>query len=75
MDLSDRRQVIQQHQVQRLRQMLQAVLPTNRFYQEKFGQQGLSDVASLEVLKNLPFTTKTELVQDQADYPPYGSAR
>ena len=48
MDLSDGRQVIQQHQVQRLRQMLQVVLPTNRFYQKKFGQQGLSNVASLE---------------------------
>jgi len=73
MDLSDRRQVIQQHQVQRLRQMLQVVLPTNRFYQKKFGQQSLSDVASLEILKGLPFTTKSELVQDQADHPPYGS--
>ena len=73
MDLSDRRQVIRQHQVQRLRQMLQVVLPTNRFYQKKFSKQGLSDVASLEVLKDLPFTTKSELVQDQADHPPYGS--
>ncbi len=73
MDLADRRQVIEQHQVQRLRQMLQVVLPTNRFYQKKFGKQGLSDVASLEVLKDLPFTTKSELVQDQAKNPPYGS--
>jgi len=73
MDPSDERQVIEQHQVQRLRQMLQVVLPTNRFYQEKFGKQGLSDVASLEVLKGFPFTTKSELVQDQADHPPYGS--
>jgi len=70
---SDGRQVIQQHQVQRLRQLLQIVLPTNRFYQEKFGKQDLPDVASLEVLKGLPFTTKSELVQDQADHPPYGS--
>ncbi len=70
---SDGRQVIQQHQVQRLRQLLQIVLPTNRFYQEKFGKQDLLDVAALEVLKGLPFTTKSELVQDQADHPPYGS--
>jgi len=73
MDSSGGKQVIEQHQGQRLRRMLQVVLPTNRFYQEKFGQQGLSDVASLEVLKDLPFTTKSELVQDQADHPPYGS--
>ncbi len=73
MDPSDGRQVIEQHQVQRLRRMLQVVLPTNRFYQLKFGKQGLSDVASLEVLKAIPFTTKSELVQDQADHPPYGS--
>jgi len=70
---SDGRQVIEQHQVQRLRQMLQVVLPTNRFYQKKFGKQGLSDMASLEVLKDLPFTTKSDLVQDQAKNPPYGS--
>ena len=70
---SDGRQVIQQHQVQRLHQLLQIILPTNRFYQEKFGKQDLPDVATLEVLKGLPFTTKSELVQDQADHPPYGS--
>jgi len=73
MDSSGGKQVIEQHQGQRLRRMLQVVLPTNRFYQEKFGQRDLSDVASLEVLKDLPFTTKSELVQDQADHPPYGS--
>ncbi len=73
MDPSDGRQVIEQHQVQRLRQMLQVVLSTNRFYQGKLEKLGLADLDSLEALKGFPFTTKPELVQDQANHPPYGS--
>ncbi len=73
MDFSQDRKRIQQHQVDRLRQMLQVVLTANRFYQKKIGNQGLSHLASHEVLKGLPFTTKSELVQDQANHPPYGN--
>ena len=68
MDFSQDRKRIQQHQVDRLRQMLQVVLTANCFYQKKIGNQGLSHLASHEVLKGLPFTTKSELVQDQANH-------
>ncbi len=73
MDISEDRSLIQKHQLQKLRQMLQVVLPKNRFYQEKLGEQGLSDADSMAVFKGFPFTTKSELVQDQAHRPPYGS--
>ncbi len=56
------------NQTQRLRELLAAILPANRFYAEKFA--GL-DLQRAE-LSRLPFTTKAELVADQQAFPPYG---
>ena len=55
-------------QARRLRELLAAILPQNRFYAEKFA--GV-DPSRAEFAK-LPFTTKTELVADQKAHPPYG---
>ncbi len=62
-------------QGERLRSLLAAILPANRFYAEKFAAAGVSarDVRGLEHLPHLPFTTKAELLADQAAHPPYGS--
>lgn len=57
-------------QLTRLWEMLRAVLPTNHFYQRKLS--GV-DPAQLTTLARLPFTTKTDLLQDQAAHPPYGN--
>jgi phenylacetate-CoA ligase len=61
-------------QRERLRALLREVLPRNRFYARKFA--GLaSDARGLdpaEELQQLPFTTKPELLADQAAHPPYG---
>jgi phenylacetate-CoA ligase len=54
----------------RLRDLLAAILPGNRFYASKFA--GV-DPARAE-LSDLPFTTKAELLADQQAFPPYGSA-
>src|SRR5262245_57462440 len=58
------------HQADRLRAMLAAILPGNRFYARKFAATGV-DVSA--VLSHLPFTTKAELVADQQEHPPYGT--
>lgn len=55
-------------QARRLRELLAAILPQNRFFAEKFA--GV-DPSRAEFAK-LPFTTKTELVADQKAHPPYG---
>src|SRR5262249_7211624 len=60
----------------RLRMLLAEILPRNQFYNAKFTQAGLkpSDIRTPADLARLPFTTKTELLDDQAAHPPYGSA-
>src|SRR5437867_3602456 len=62
-------------QGERLRALLAEILPGNRFYVEKFAAAGVSprDVRGLGELAQLPFTTKAELLADQAAHPPYGS--
>lgn len=49
-------------------------LATNRFYQEKSLAAGieLERIEQVDQLYHLPFTTKTELVKQQSERPPYG---
>jgi phenylacetate-CoA ligase len=67
------RQPINERQITRLRRMLEIVLPANDFYRRKFASAGLGEINSLEQLGTLPFTTKSELVDDQQQNPPFGS--
>ncbi len=67
------RKALEEHQVKRLREMLQPVLETNEFYRKKLLKNGALKIDALEQLKELPFTTKSELVQDQLDHPPFGT--
>jgi phenylacetate-CoA ligase len=64
---------IEEQQLNRLSQMLEAILPANEFYRNKFAVKSFSDIHSLDVLKRLPFTTKSELVENQALHPPFGT--
>ena len=73
METLTHRSAIEKHQLKRLRQMLEQVLETNHFYRGKLLKHDFSEVASLEQLKQLPFTTKSELVEDQRQHPPFGS--
>src|SRR5207247_7017482 len=70
---SSSRETIDQEQFKRLRKMFEAILPANKFYGRKFARMGLQQFDSLEQLRNLPFTTKSELVEDQQNHPPFGS--
>lgn len=60
-------------QLDKLRSMLQIILSSNDFYRKKFSACALRDMDSPEKLKQLPFTTKTELVEDQLLHPPFGT--
>ena len=70
------REALGEIQLKKLQLMLEPVLDSNRFYREKLGRAGLDrglEVRSLEDLRRLPFTTKSELSDAQAAYPPYGT--
>ena len=58
-------------QREKLAAMLKAVLGANAFYRSKF--DGLSFDAGKDPLSDLPFTTRGDIQEDQADHPPYGT--
>ena len=67
------RDAIAAHQLAHLRRLLGAILPGNAFYRHKLA--GLEPaIGSLEDFRGrFPFTTKSELVEDQLRLPPFGS--
>jgi len=69
------RKVIIAEQLDQLRILLRAIRPTNVFYESRLGVADIDDsISSLEEFsKRCPFTTKDELVADQAANPPYGT--
>jgi len=69
----DNRRAIEEQQLKRLNGMLQTVLPANEFYRKKFAANKFSDIRAIEELQRLPFTTKSELVENQALNPPFGT--
>ncbi|HSE87857.1 MAG TPA: AMP-binding protein [Candidatus Binatia bacterium] len=73
MNTQNSRKGLEQLQLKRLDEMLQTVFPTNEFYRKKFSANKFSGLASKKLLKTLPFTTKSELVENQALYPPFGT--
>jgi len=71
-----RREQVQQNQLDKLRCLLATVLASNPFYQRKLATVGFcsaNDLRSLADLRHLPFTTKRELVDDQAANPLFGT--
>jgi phenylacetate-CoA ligase len=59
-------------QLASLQELFAAIVPANRFYTAKLG--GLATVQSLEEFSaRVGFTTKRELIDDQAAHPPYGT--
>lgn len=69
------REQLRARQDERLRSLLDAVVPANPFWTEKFRAAGVdvSSVRTVDDLPVLPFTTKADLVADQAAHPPFGS--
>jgi phenylacetate-CoA ligase len=54
----------------RLEALLREVLPDNPFYQSKYGPLKIKSQTPLE---ELPFLTRAQIEQDQAEHPPFGS--
>lgn len=73
MNDSSSRAAVHQRQLEKLRRLLDAILPGNEFYRAKFTPIDTGRFDSLACLQNLPFTTKSELVEDQRQHPPFGS--
>ncbi|MBI4672312.1 MAG: AMP-binding protein [Chloroflexi bacterium] len=69
------REQLRQLQLEKLQTLLREVWGRNAFYTRKFRASGFApgDLRTLEQLKELPFTRKQELVQDQSERPPFGS--
>src|SRR5579872_3815115 len=66
---------LERRQSERLVALLAEVLPRNRFWQAKFAEAGVSaaDIRTPADLQRLSFTTKAELLGDQAAHAPYGT--
>ena len=62
-------------QEQRLHEQVEHAYRSSPFYRRKLDAAGVkpADVRSLDDLRRLPFTTKDELKQDQADHPLWGT--
>jgi phenylacetate-CoA ligase len=74
------REAIEAHQLDRLRKLLAHTCTNNPFYRAKYAAAGfgsleavLDAVRSVESFRELPVTTKAELLADQASHPPYGT--
>lgn len=62
---------LKKYQLQKLNELMIFTKGFNEFYKEKF--QGIHlPIQSIEDMRQLPFTTKKELAEDQKQYPPYG---
>jgi phenylacetate-CoA ligase len=64
------------HQLQRVQELAGAVLGANPFWTAKWRAAGLAtaaDLRSWDDLRRLPFTTKRELIADQATHPLFGT--
>ena len=62
-------------QVEKLRELLDAIHGRNGFYTKKLNDAGVQpgDVRGLDDLRRIPFTSKDELVRDQEENPEFGS--
>jgi phenylacetate-CoA ligase len=67
------REAIEAHQFERLRAGLSYILASNSFYQRKYAGLDPQSIRDWDTLRQLPFTTKSELVSDQSEHPPYGT--
>ncbi len=69
------RKALETLQIEKLCSMLEQIYDRNRFYTDKFNAAGIhpDSIQTLDDLKRLPLTSKSELVQAQSDALPFGS--
>ena len=68
------RKALETLQIEKLCSMLEQIYGRNRFYTDKFNAAGIhpDSIQTLDDLKRLPLTSKSELVQAQSDALPFG---
>ncbi len=69
---------LEERQLARLRTLLKTVMGSNSFWQERLADfvragEKNAGIESLKDLQSFPMTTKTDLVDDQSQRPPYGT--
>ena len=59
----------------RLAELVNTVIPANPFWTKKLASSGIdpAGIRSCDDLSRIPFTTKSELAEDQLAHPPYGT--
>jgi phenylacetate-CoA ligase len=68
----DGRATLEAQQLATLRSLLNAIVPANAFYTAKL--RDCDEIRTLEdFTRVVPFTTKSELIEDQKAHPPFGS--
>ena len=70
------RERLDDHQLDAFKSLLDRILGGNRFYRRKLASAGVhagGDISGWDDFRDLPFTTKQELSEDQAANPIYGS--
>ncbi len=69
-------EAVKQQQWQGLVALVRTALPANRFLGARYARAGLADARALgswDDFQRLPLTSKSELVEDQAAHPPFGT--
>jgi phenylacetate-CoA ligase len=64
---------IEQLQLEKLRSLLDAIVPANPFYAHKLAGAGASCSSLEEYTRRVPVTSRHELVRDRLANPPYGT--
>ncbi|MBI4523577.1 MAG: phenylacetate--CoA ligase family protein [Deltaproteobacteria bacterium] len=72
MSTTENRKSIEEQQLKKFQRMLETILPTNEFYRRKISRAA-ANLTSLAELSKIPFTIKSDLVEDQAKHPPFGT--
>lgn len=69
------RSKLEEWQFEQLSTLLKCIVPANPFWTKKLSEAGVdpSQITSLADLQKIPFTTKSELVEDHHAHPPYGT--
>lgn len=64
---------LEQRQLAKLNRLIDEILPANAFYRRKLHGVVEFPLRALEDFRRIPFTTKQELVEDQAQHPLFGT--
>lgn len=71
-ELIDYQEQFEQKDKYRLAKQLKYVSENSPFYYEKFKKAGFDSAPSIDAFGDLPFTTKSEILNEQMANPPYG---